>query len=142
MSRSGYTDDCDDQWQSIRWRGAVASSIRGKRGQAFLSEALEALDALPEPALIPNDLAAEGSYCMLGAVGRARGTDMSAVASDDQDGVAGLFGIPHALACEIMWENDEGYYVDETPQHRWQRMRGWIVRHLKSTENAPASPTA
>jgi len=28
MSRSGYTDDCDEQWQFIMWRGSVKSSIR------------------------------------------------------------------------------------------------------------------
>jgi len=29
MSRSGYTDSCDmDQWDLIRWRGAVASAVR------------------------------------------------------------------------------------------------------------------
>jgi len=47
MSRSGYSDDCDDQWSLICWRGAVKSAIRGKRGQAFLKEMLAALDALP-----------------------------------------------------------------------------------------------
>ena len=34
MSRSGYTDECDG-WELVRWRGAVNSAIRGKRGQAF-----------------------------------------------------------------------------------------------------------
>ena len=55
MSRSGYHDGID-QWDLIRWRGAVASAIRGKRGQAFLREMLDALDALPEPKLIAHDL--------------------------------------------------------------------------------------
>lgn len=32
MSRCGYSDDYD-QWALIRWRGAVESAIRGKRGQ-------------------------------------------------------------------------------------------------------------
>lgn len=35
MSRSGYTDDCDG-WQLIMYRGAVASAIRGARGQRLL----------------------------------------------------------------------------------------------------------
>lgn len=46
MSRSGYSDDIDN-WDLIKWRGQVASAIRGKRGQLFLRELLAALDALP-----------------------------------------------------------------------------------------------
>lgn len=137
MSRSGYSDSCDG-WQLIRWRGAVASAIRGKRGQAFLREALAALDALPKPELIPNNLAAEGAFCTLGAVGRARGTDMQSVAVDDHESVAHLFGVPHALACEIMYENDEGSwaYGGEEPRQRWERMRRWIVSNLKDEQKA------
>ena len=56
MSRSGYSDDCDNAWSLIRWRGAVASAIRGKRGQEFLYEMLHALAALPERKLIAFDL--------------------------------------------------------------------------------------
>lgn len=33
MSRSGYSEDLD-MWDLIRWRGAVKSALRGKRGQA------------------------------------------------------------------------------------------------------------
>ena len=49
MTRSGY-DDCGDysDWEIIQFRGAVASAIRGKRGQAFLKNMLVALDELPE----------------------------------------------------------------------------------------------
>lgn len=65
MSRSGYSDECDD-WQLIMWRGAVASSMRGRRGQAFLKETLAALDALPEKKLIDYDLEREGAVCALG----------------------------------------------------------------------------
>lgn len=52
MSRSGYADWCDDNWAMIRWRGAVASAVRGKRGQAFLRELATTLDAMPEKRLI------------------------------------------------------------------------------------------
>ena len=76
MSRSGYSVDGDlDHWQLIRWRGAVNSAMNGKRGQAFLRELLDALDALPEPKLIDHDLVRyDGStdtnlFCALGAVG-------------------------------------------------------------------------
>lgn len=149
MSRSGYLDDgdCDfDNWSSIRWRGAVTSALRGKRGQAFLREALAALDALPAPELIANDLASKGSFCTLGAVGRARGADLGLVDVEDHQRVAALFGVPHALACEIMWENDEGAVYTETPRARWERMRRWIVANIKKDHpaalqsQAPPSP--
>lgn len=130
MSRSGYSDDIEN-WSLIRWRGAVTSSLRGKRGQAFLAEALSALDALTEPALIPNSLEISGSFCLLGAVGNARGTPLNSVDNDDHHSVAHLFDVPHALACEIMWENDEGSYGNETPRARFERMRRWIVRNLR-----------
>jgi hypothetical protein len=60
MSRSGYSDDCEDVLAWGRWRGRVASAIRGKRGQAFLKELLAALDALPEKRLVANDLKVTG----------------------------------------------------------------------------------
>lgn len=65
MSRSGYTEDCDG-WQLIMWRGAVASALRGKRGQAFLKEMLAAFDALPEKKLTQNTLEKDGAVCALG----------------------------------------------------------------------------
>ena len=46
MSRSGYTDDIDDLWDWIRYRGAVNSSITGKRGQEFLKELRFGLDEM------------------------------------------------------------------------------------------------
>lgn len=110
MSRSGYSDDCDG-WALIRWRGAVTSAIKGKRGQAFLRETIAALDALPEKRLVANELEADGQFCTLGAVGRARGCGLAAVDPYDRESVAGLFGISAALAAEIMFENDEQIYT-------------------------------
>jgi hypothetical protein len=46
MSRPGYCDDTDN-WQFIRWRGAVKRAIRGKRGQEFLRELLAVPDGQP-----------------------------------------------------------------------------------------------
>ena len=63
MSRSGYSDDCNG-WDLIRWRGAVTSAIRGKRGRALLLELRDALDAMPEKALIAHDLVnSTGQFC-------------------------------------------------------------------------------
>lgn len=129
MSRSGYTEDYDSEWELICWRGAVASAIRGQRGQAFLKEMLTALDAMPNKRLIKGDLEDHGEVCAIGSVGVKRGIDMSKIDIDDCNAIANAFGIAHALAAEIMYENDEavGYWVEETPEHRWQRVRDWAA---------------
>lgn len=144
MSRSGYNDDCE-QWALIRWRGAVASAIRGKRGQAFLKEMLAALDALPEKKLIQSDLQDEyddGAVCALGAVGRARQMPMSNIDPEDHESVASSFGIPHALACEVMWMNDDAWWR-LTPEERFAMMRRWVESRIvvePRTGAAPVSP--
>lgn len=62
MSRSGlYEYDGDDPLTYGRWRAQVKSAINGKRGQAFLTDLLAALDALPEKRLIAGDLVFDGS---------------------------------------------------------------------------------
>lgn len=130
MSRSGYNDDC---WgpELICWRGAVASAIRGARGQAFLHEMLHALAALPERKLIDGELEHEGAVCAIGAVGKARGIDMTGIDVEDRDRVAKVFGIAPALAAEIVYMNDEAYWKGvETPEARFERMRKWIEDEL------------
>ena len=130
MSRSGYSDDCDDNWSHLMWRGAVKSSLNGKRGQAFLRETLAALDALPEKKLVTQELEAEGTYCTLGAVGKARGMDLQKIDPEDHYVVAEQFDIANALAREIMFMNDEGTWAAETPEQRWHRMRNWVAAHI------------
>lgn len=133
MGRSGYSDDC---WgiDLINWRGAVASAIRGKRGQDFLYEMLQALAALPEQKLIDGELEQDGAVCALGAVGKARGIDMSGIEVDDRKRVASVFGIAQALAAEIVYMNDEVTY-SETPEQRFSRMRAWIEACLIKGES-------
>lgn len=171
MSRSGYTDDCEDNWSLICWRGAVASSIRGKRGQAFLKELLAALDAMSDKRLIREHLqidgwqpkwddcqqlivgadelvaqdgtvSAMGDVCALGALGRVRGLDMDDLDPEDIEYVANAFGIPRALACEIVYMNDEMLdrewvhekreYRAVTPEERWHRMRTWVANLIRT----------
>ena len=91
MSRSGYSDDWEG-WDTIRWRGAVASAIRGKRGQAFLREMIEALEALPAKRLITDALVHGNECCAIGAVAMKRGMDVSGVDPDDQNTVRTPFG--------------------------------------------------
>ena len=132
MSRSGYSDDCE-QWDLIRWRGAVASAIRGKRGQAFLLEMWKAMTTLPEPKLIANSLVEkDGAVCALGSVARARGLDLSNIDPEDGDGMGTVFGIPDALAKEIMFLNDD--WRTETPEARFARMKKWIETELRPVE--------
>lgn len=143
MSRSGYIDDIDDVLQFGRWRGIVASSIRGKRGQSLLKEMLAAMDAMPIKRLVANELEAPDmvsfshwglieapGVCAIGSVGRARGVDMTNLDPEDYNSVAGAFDIAEPLAQEIVFMNDEGGPWKETPEHRFERMRAWIVSKI------------
>jgi len=129
------------------WRGTVKSAIRGKRGQAFLSEMLAAMDAMPEKRLVASELEANGEVCAIGSVGRARGIDMSQIDPENYDAVASTFGIAAPLAQEIVYMNDEYWHssTDEkgfirhdeagkaiwlSPEERFEKMRAWIVRNL------------
>lgn len=130
MSRSGYMDDIDP-WDLIRWRGQVASCIKGKRGQAFLLEMWRAMQALPAHKLTRDELVEhDGTVCALGSVGKARGLDMSNLDIEDYDAIAAAFGIPHQLAQEIMFMNDEMYYY-ATPEERFEKMSKWIEANLR-----------
>lgn len=146
MSRSGYSDDCDNNWSHICWRGAVNSALRGKRGQSFLRELAAAMDAMPVKRLVTEELQADGEFCTLGVVGNARGMDMHVIDPDDAETVAHKFGLASAMVREIVWENDEhpgvyGLREDgtqgwrrETPEERWSRMRAWVNSNLKGDQ--------
>jgi hypothetical protein len=134
MSRSGYTDDCDDDNSGYLWMGAVNSAINGKRGQKFLRDLLAALDAKPEKTLVAHALVTEdGNHCALGVIGRLRGIDMP-ITNDDPDELdddttywmAAKLDIAPALAREIVYLNDEGFYDVDTPDTRFKRVRLWV----------------
>lgn len=162
MSRSGYIeDDGDDPLMMGRWRGMVASALRGKRGQAFLRDLAANLDAMPEKALIAQQLRVDGEFCTLGVIGAARGIDLDRLDPEDYDGVAAAFGIAPCMAQEIVFENDEAFdeyewvdveicgpmlpYPPEWGGHkrsvrvmvpnaatkRWQHMRTWVASQIK-----------
>lgn len=131
MSRSGYSEDCDG-WKLIRWRGAVASAIRGRRGQAFLRELVAALDALPAPRLIAEALRQEdGEVCAIGAVGLSRGIDLQGFDPEDYAAIARGINLASALTQEIEWINDDAGSSRETPEDRFTRVRAWAVAQLK-----------
>lgn len=158
MSRSGYTDDCENL---ALWRGAVDRAINGKRGQAMLRELAAAMDAMPEKTLAADSLVtADGEFCTLGVLGAARGIDLSALDPEDPEQVADAFGIAKAMAQEIVYLNDEqdddyewveveicgpmrpwnpewGRHVQrkhtsvlDGPERRWRRMRAWVAKHI------------
>ena len=160
MSRSGYTDDCDDGWELIRWRGAVQSALKGARGQAFLRELAAAMDVMPEKVLVEGELQADGAFCALGVVGRARGLDLSKIDTEDWQQLSSTFGIAESMAREVMYENDEsvndcewinveicgpmrlgrpdwGNHIRsvhlpilDAGERRWRHMRKWVDEHL------------
>jgi hypothetical protein len=134
MSRHGFTDDCDDNLAAGRWAGRVASAIRGKRGQAFLRELRDAMDAMPEKRLISEELVtADGECCALGCVAKARGLDVSMVDPEESEVVANLFGIAECLAREVVYQNDEAWSRGEmTPEKRWSIVRRWVDEKIKA----------
>jgi hypothetical protein len=140
MSRSGYTDigweSREDQWAYIRYRGALNSAIKGKKGQAFLKELLAALDAMPEKKLVAWELESDdGAHCALGVVGANRGIPLKDIDPEDYEAVAKQFGIPESLAREIVFENDDGFYGfrEDSPEGRWRYMRNWVQSQIRNS---------
>jgi len=129
MSRSGYSDDCGG-WDLIRWRGAVTSALKGKRGQAFLIELRDAMDAMSDKRLVTDTLEADGQFCTLGVLGSKRGLDMAVIDAHCRESVSHAFGIAEAMAAEVVFENDECGWND-SPEQRWQRMRKWVDSNIK-----------
>lgn len=130
MSRHGYTDDNDDHLALGRWRAQVKSSIRGNRGQAFLRELADAMDAMPVKELILNELVTEDGCCTIGVVCLKRGIDVSTIDPEDPNQVASAVGIARQMAMEIEYENDEGG-LKETDEQRWTRMRAWVQKSIR-----------
>lgn len=131
MSRHGYSDDIDN-WALIRWRGQVASAIRGKKGQAFLRELIDALDAMPEKKLIQGELRKDGEVCAMGAVGAKRGVNLEALDVHDYETIAETFGIARQLVQEIEYENDGDWRWGEwSPEDRWKHVRDWAQKQIK-----------
>jgi hypothetical protein len=136
MSRSGYTEECDDEYPNAinLYRGAVERAIKGKRGQAFLADLANALDAMPNKRLSAYEwVEPTGEACALGVVALARGLGQQFLSLDPDDSSAAenaahLLNIASAMARELVWLNDEDGSVNETPEARWMRMRGLVER--------------
>lgn len=139
------------------WRGMVASATRGKRGQSFFRDLLAALDAMPEKRLITDQLqeSPTGEVCAIGALGKARGIDMTGMDPECPEQVAPAFNIAECLAQEVVYMNDEhSQYIyvelpgppptpwrqhdhlrhDITPEERWQHMRDWVSKQIRGSQ--------
>lgn len=133
MNRSGYVDEVDDYWAYIRYCGARNKAIKGKRGQAFLKELLEVLEAMPEKKLIAEELVTtEGEVCALGAIACARNLDLTGVSVDDWDTISRKFNISKTLGREIAYMNDEAWDWGKgcTPEYRWESVRNWVKSEI------------
>lgn len=130
----------------------MQSGLKGKRGRAFLSEMLAAMDAMPIKQLAKDELETTNevsfshwgmieaeTVCAIGTVGKARGVDMGNIDPDDYSTVAGKFGIATAMAQEIVFINDEAGSWRETPEERFARVRSWIVSELASAKASAVS---
>ena len=141
MSRSGYVDSYDfDTWEFVRWRGAVRSAIRGKRGQAFLLKMRDALDAMEPKRLLADVLVAPDGCCAMGSVAVQQDIDTSRVDPDDRDEVAKLFDIAPALAAEIAYLNDDDCRYS-SPENRWKLLRNWVEEQLEEHDEDGEVPT-
>jgi len=118
------------------YRNAVERDMKGKRWQAFMGELAAALDAMPEKALISDELIdGKGGCCALGAVCLARKVDLAQVNCFDSKTVADILGIAPSMAEEIVFMNDECSLLYETPGQRWRRMRAWVTENLSGEAN-------
>lgn len=136
MSRSGYSDDCDNL---ELWRATVDRAMKGKRGQKALQEIVEALDKMPEKKLIHESFTV-GGFCTLGVLAQHRNVDVSDLNPKEKDGevwpvdrktVSARLDIAPSMVAEIMFMNDEWWGGPETPEERWSRMRQWAQSHLE-----------
>jgi hypothetical protein len=129
MSRSGYSDDYD---YVELYRATVERALQGKRGQAFLRELAESLDAMPEKRLIAEELIdGNGNVCAIGAVCKSRGVDVSRINYEAPEQVGKAVGIARCMAAEIEYMNDEWCDSErETPEQRWTRMRKWVQANI------------
>jgi hypothetical protein len=138
MSRSGYSEyegDAEDQWRSICWQGAVKSAIRGNRGQQFLKELRQSLDAMPVKELVHGELEIpDGQVCALGQLGKCRGLSVKDVDPEDYEKVAKLFGQSEALIREVVYVNDEWDPDDCDPAKRWETVRRWVDQQINAEQ--------
>jgi hypothetical protein len=133
MSRHGYDDDNDGEaWGYIRWRGQVASAVRGKRGQKLLVDLLNALDAMPVKRLVAGELQNGSDVCAIGCVGLARGLPIAEIDPYDTNRLAQELNAAQPLIQEIEYMNDDGLrrVGINSPEDRWRAVREWVASKI------------
>ena len=135
MSRSGYSDDCWNEGLGWLYRQAVENSINGIRGQKFLRELIETLDAMPKKELVSGEFVTEeGECCALGSVAiRREWEDPEFINSENHGRLGKDFDIAPCLVAEVEYINDDEDYWRESPSERWSRVRRWAVQQLKES---------
>ncbi|MCH8156317.1 MAG: hypothetical protein IID18_00955, partial [Nitrospinae bacterium] len=58
-------DGPEERWAWIRFRGQVASALRGRRGQATLKHVAEAMERLPRRELITVEMCDGTGVCVV-----------------------------------------------------------------------------
>ena len=87
---------------------------------------------MPEKRLIAHELQSkDGAVCALGALGRERGINMQPIDPEDAVKVAAVFDVATPLAREIVYQNDEAAYGNETPEARYQRVLAWVQSNIR-----------
>lgn len=128
MSRCGYSYELEPLVLG-RWRGRVASAIRGARGQKLLRDTLAALDDMPDKRLIAEELEYNNEFCTLGAVLHFLGNDPTTFDPEDHDAIGEALDVPPCLVQEIEYLNDE--HAPSDPEKRWKYMRDKVAALIK-----------
>lgn len=137
-----WTGESDDPLDWGRYRAALQSSLRGRRGQQLLRDLIAGLDALPSPELSAGALADHetGCVCALGAVGLQRGKSFDELAHEDftrgadPEDLAEQFDISATLANEILETNDECSHNSNEKrarEARFQYVKQWAMSHVR-----------
>lgn len=118
--------------------------MRSERGQRFLRDLRDALDAMPQKRLVALKYkTSDGEYCAVGCVAEARGVDLSTVVDHTGDDAVDCFSVtlPFHLNVNgnvVAWieaENDRTAST-ESPEDRWRRMRAWVEKYISPTLEA------
>ena len=80
----------------------------------WVEASITALDALPDKALIAEELEQDGYVCAIGSVGKMNGMDLSKLDPENHEQLADAFDISPAMVKEIEFINDDEL-VEITP---------------------------
>ncbi len=150
MSRATVGDE--DSSSSFLWPSVAKRAIEGKRGQRLLRELEAALLSMPDKRLISGAFSFKGEVCGLGCLAVKRHQDkgltreeaLAKVAEEycdttwdeqfDHHEIGEALDITPTLAWEIMYENDDCFPHDATPEDRYKGVLRWVQNRIKVTK--------